>query len=283
MLKVIPIALFLLFAPLVAHAQSSGAGSGGEALQSPQAGQQQVVLTQEQLFQLLSEQVAQNNPEAMIALGQYYEQGVLVPMNFTQAMQHYRNAAMLGLPEAYFRLGRCFEIGMGLEADLERARNNYQLAAEKGHAEANYRLYYLYDQGLGVASDEAKAIGYLNATVKGGSPGAANELAVLHLNGGKSVPKNGARAVDLFAQAAERGNAEAMKNLGVMFRDGIEYQASKVLALKWFLIARGSGYPAVELQPVIADLTAAMRESDIALAESGARDWFANLAAKTRQ
>jgi TPR repeat protein len=60
-------------------------------------------------------------------------------------------------------------------------------------------------------------------------------------NLGKGVPKDDSRARYWYLQAANKGNAEAQNNLGVMFRNGDGVSTDYSRAYIWFNLAASQG------------------------------------------
>jgi len=82
-------------------------------------------------------------------------------------------------PLAYFRLGQAYEAGAGVKVDYKQAQayyrqaNNYlQVHAEKGNAEAQFYLATSYEQGHGVNQNWEQALAwYKKAGSNGYTPG----------------------------------------------------------------------------------------------------------------
>ena len=51
---------------------------------------------------------------------------------------------------------------------------------------------------------------------------------------GEGVPQDVAEARELFAKAAAKGNAEAQRRLGVLYRDGVGVEVDGRRAKDWF-------------------------------------------------
>jgi TPR repeat protein len=82
--------------------------------------------------------------------------------------------------------------------------------------------------------------------------------------------------------AAEAGNVEAMKNIAVVYKDGIEVEASPGDALKWYLIAEKCGYPTEALSEVTAELRKGLKKDQQKKAETEAETWIKAAQAKNR-
>jgi hypothetical protein len=84
-----------------------------------------------------------------------YALGLGVEQDYSEAKNHYREAAELGNGKAAYNLGRMYELGEGMPPDPEQAKQWYRQAASMGEAEAEQRLKTLEDQGAtGKANNE---------------------------------------------------------------------------------------------------------------------------------
>jgi TPR repeat protein len=70
------------------------------------------------------------NDKAMNAIGNIYQKGQGVTVDYANAAKWYRSAASLGNQPAMFNLGVIYEQGLGVPADAEEARKWYAKAAE---------------------------------------------------------------------------------------------------------------------------------------------------------
>lgn len=81
-----------------------------------------------------------------------------------------------GDAEAQLQVGERFERGDGVTINYDRAFEWYQKAAAQKHATAHYRLGRLYQRGLGVAADKAKAREWFEKAKALGSKAAARAI-----------------------------------------------------------------------------------------------------------
>jgi uncharacterized protein len=102
---------------------------------------------------------------AQIALGYYYEAGV-VPGNEGQpSLDLYRKAAQRGESLAAWMLGRRYYIGNGVPQDLDAAKKWFKMAADQNSA---YGAYYL--ARLTAEKDPAKALALYKLAAEQGLP-----------------------------------------------------------------------------------------------------------------
>ena len=78
---------------------------------------------------------------------------------------------------------------------------------------------WLYENGQGVPKDLAKAAELYQKAADQGSADAQNNLGVLYANG-QGVPKDLRKAAELYQKAADQGYANAQNNLGVLYANG---------------------------------------------------------------
>jgi TPR repeat protein len=93
----------------------------------------------------LIESAEQENAEAQLSLGEWYESR----HNYGEAAKWYRRAAGRGNAAAQFHLGLLYEHGQGVPQDYWEAAKWYLAAAEQGNFPARYGLGLLYAGKLG--------------------------------------------------------------------------------------------------------------------------------------
>ena len=76
-----------------------------------------------------------------------------------------------------------------------------------------------------------------------GSAEGAHRLALVFAQGDGGTPRNEARAVELFGQAAEKGHQRAQLNLGMLYLRGQGVPRDVIQARAWLEKAAASGDP----------------------------------------
>ncbi len=222
-----------------------------------------------------------NNAKAMEALGNFYENGVGLAPNFTQAFNWYQKAADAGLAEAYFRVGTCYEVGLGTPVDPQKAVANFQKASDMKMAGAAYKLAGMYMAGSFVKADTKKALDYMVIAANNGHGAAANELGVVHLQGMLDQPVNIDEALKMFNRSADLGNIEAMKNIAVFYKNGVGgRKPDPAQSLKWYIIAQKAGYQADGLEGLMGEIKKELKPDQIKKSEAEADKWIADFTAK---
>jgi len=147
---------------------------------------------------------------------------------------------------------------------MEQARKIYEGLAEKGDQDAQLKLAYILDKGLGVSSDAAAAQRWYTTSAEQGNPVAQYLLGQFYQVGengqpdynlakewyqkastilpealvalgfiDETVDDNYAQALKAYEQAAARGNALGIYNLGLMYLYGkglpVDYKKAKDL------------------------------------------------------
>lgn len=89
--------------------------------------------------------------------------------------------------------------------------------------------------------DYPRAMREFEAAAEKGDPQALYNLGVAHAEG-KAVPADRAKAVDLYRQAAGRGSVLAAFNLGQAYRKGEGVAADFAEAARWYRMAAEGGH-----------------------------------------
>lgn len=106
-------------------------------------------------------------------------------------------------------------------------------AAEKGDAEAQYELADAYFFGRGVPRDCEKTVEWRRKAADQGHAGALYDLGTYALRPRSCLPQDHAEARRWFLLAAERGDARAMRALGVMDLGGLGTPRDVVTGRRW--------------------------------------------------
>lgn len=194
-----------------------------------------------------------------------------------EARKWYRLAADAGEAEAESRLGVLVARGTDGAADRPAALRLLQSAAAEGDAlgQLNYAVMLL--QGLASDPDPHRPVELLTAA-SGRRADAAFELGMLHYEG-NLVPKDVARARELFLQAARGGSASAMANLGVIAHNGEFGPADRAEADHWWRLAEGHG--SAEARRFLRATSAGLTPAQSAASAARTREWNdANAAAR---
>jgi TPR repeat protein len=142
---------------------------------------------------------------AQIALGYYYEMGIVTPASQGNAgqlsLELYKKAAQQGDPLAAWLAGRRYFLGIGVEKDLDAAKKWLKMAADQNSA---YGAYYL---------------------------------------GRLMADRDPAKAPALYKIAADQGLPQAQYFYGKALKEGKGIAADPFNALVWLFISSDAGYP----------------------------------------
>lgn len=136
-------------------------------------------------MKLLSVAAEQGEVEAQIALGRIYLQGVpTVPKDPGRAREWLLRAAPSRHPSAAYFLGVISQSGQGsVKADPEEAARWFEIAAEGGSPDAMFLLANAYRAGAGVPKDDAKALELYKKAGEMEHPAALQALAMAYQYG----------------------------------------------------------------------------------------------------
>jgi TPR repeat protein len=156
---------------------------------------------------------------AQYYLGQFYNLGLGVHHDPTEAAAWFRKAADQGIIGAIESLGVMHATGIGQERDLQAAFSLLSLAAEKGSASADFNIGNLYNSGLGERDVDAAIASYRRAAERG-SAEACVSLGVSYATG-DGVEQDYAAAAEWYAVAEQRGNTNGTTNLAFLYIRGL--------------------------------------------------------------
>ena len=119
-------------------------------------------------FNATLQKAEQGNAVAQNKLGDIYEAGEKVPVNYTQAIYWYEKAAKQGNSDAQYNLGYMYYNGYGIKKDYAQAVIWFQKSAKAGNAVAQCSLGLCYKYGDGIQLNYPLAMYWLKKSIKGG-------------------------------------------------------------------------------------------------------------------
>lgn len=231
------------------------------------------------------------SPLAMLTLGDIYYsgEGGVKQADLKKAIMLYTKSGESGCSEAYLRLANIYStqhawlIKEGIENYklrdvvkamyplLQKALNYNKLAVELGSAQAAYNINHAYlGQGTTVA-DYQESLKWLRRANELGYARATTELAVRYQLGWGTM-QNKRFALQLMWQAASKGDAAAMHNLGEYYYHGAFLPKDREKAVQFFFLANKKG------QNNSSSLSACYKEGlHNAAKYSSEQEWFAAL------
>src|ERR1700730_2346707 len=132
----------------------------------------------------------------------------------------------------------------------------------------------MYKEGRGVPKDIGEAMRLMGRASIAGNIDAMVEFAIAQFNG-EGMERNESAASQAFLRAAQRGSAIAQNRLARILMAGRGMPADPTEAIKWHVIAKGSGAGDPEL-----DLFAGKQKPEVRdAAEKAASKWLSTVAA----
>ena len=103
------------------------------------------------------DEIANDNPDAMLDLGSLYYTGRIGEQNYAEAVRYYKMADACGSLVASENLGYCYYYGRDVEVDYKAAYHYFIKPALAGRLESLYKIGDMYAKGLYVDTDESMA------------------------------------------------------------------------------------------------------------------------------
>ena len=123
--------------------------------------------------------------------------------------------------------------GTSAAGDLTAAE---KAVAEKRQreAEAAYQEALKFDKGEGVPKDRAKALAFFKQAAEKGHLKATHAVGVGYFNGRKGVAKDQTEAAMWWRRAADRGYAKSQDALGLCYKNGYGVTKDEAKGCQWF-------------------------------------------------
>jgi len=176
-----------------------------------------------------------------------------------------------GNAEASYHLGMLYNNGAGVAQDNARALSLFRASAEGGDPLGAYKLGCYYAGQFGVIEpDEDQALRYKLIAAEAGYSLAQLDVAILHYRRGSY-----GEALRWFEAAARQGEAQALYNLSVMYRDGQGTPPSRARTYAFFRLSHIAAHGAVRptAQQTLDELWAQMSAAERAEAQRFDADW----------
>ena len=158
--------------------------------------------------------------------------------DYKNALTYYRMAMEMDFPDAIERMAEAY-LGdeLGLEKDEKTALKLFKRAAKLGNAAAQYNLGMAYACGYyGVTADRKTALHWLKKSVKGENPSACLQVGLYYYYTVKTEAAY-KKAFELFTDAYNLGENEAIINIGLCYLQGNGVKEDKKEAVKCFKTA----------------------------------------------
>lgn len=162
--------------------------------------------------------------------------------DLVEAARWFGKAADWGDPEGMYLYAECLIFAKGVPKDPQRALTLLTSAAEFGNVQAMSMLGDLYKKGIpGVLPpDLSESFRLYSRAADKGLLDAQGNLGVLYING-QGVERDPAKAVELFKDGAERGNAFCAYSYAMCLQGGVGVTANPELAQSFYIRAAEGG------------------------------------------
>ncbi len=194
----------------------------------------------EEAMRLSKKAAALHDGEAMVVLGNIYENGYGVEKNYAEALKWYLKAGDKSKAEGYHNAGLIYYFGRAGEPDIQKAVEYFALAAEQGFAFSKYFLGSAYIEGEGVDKDISKGFALIESAAEGGIVNAQSDLGYIYSEGVLGEV-DFSKALKWYKLAADNNNPVAMYNLAMMYYEGMGTDVDKEMAVDLFKKASAAG------------------------------------------
>ena len=194
----------------------------------------------------LQKAAEQENTKAEGFLGCIYTGEDVTVRDIDKGVKLLDKAARKGFSEAQNRLGCLYWHGIQGFSNIIRAQRLLRSAADQGHTMAKVNLARLYLKNKNKKEKAAKhreAVALLEAAAEKRHPDALTLLADMHVQGTCIVNKDFARAMELYKLAAELGDVQAHRQLGLIYNSDVLMPADYKLSSEHFEKAAEQGDP----------------------------------------
>jgi len=198
-------------------------------LLEPGIGRRSATAFNDRWFQDIRDRAERGEPEYQYLLGLSFEEGMLSPQSYDDAVSWYLRSIESGYPRAMTRLGRLYYSGIGVERSYGHALYYLDMAYSKGDPDAAYYLGLIYERGLGVVVSPMKAASY-------------------------------------YRYAHGSRNADAEFHLGNMYRDGVGVAQNDDLARFYYREAERHGHPFASSQSLANEKQPPFKYSELEVA-----------------
>lgn len=155
------------------------------------------------------------DPKAQHSMGESFESGQVVAVNFAEAVKWYRLAAEQNYAPAQYSLGMCYGRGKGVEMDRFAAYHWFCKGADQNHLPSMSNVGWNLEHGSGVAKDEKEAVERYRKAAEQNYRGCQLHLARCYENG-IGVSMNKIEAYAWYSLAAAQGAQDGLKTRDLM-------------------------------------------------------------------
>lgn len=198
-------------------------------------------------YALYESAAALGDRHAMVMAGLMLASGQGTERSEEKAVAWFKKSSDLGYPFGMRCYAEMLIDGRGIAPNPEEASRLYSAAASLGDIPSKYQLADLHRRGIGVpAVDYTTALRLFQEVIEEGYISALADLGVMHING-QGTAADPARAVALWKEGAEKGDAQCMHLYGLSLMDGAVGQPDIAAGKEWLRkAARLEHQPAIQ-------------------------------------
>lgn len=176
------------------------------------------------------------SPQDMYEKGYEYEHGLNNrTVSLPKAYGYYKAAADKNYPQSFAKMGEIYLSDYYPFKDKAKSDKYYEKAykifkqREKYDAVAACQLGLMFKDGRGVSKDQAQAITYFQKAAERGNAEANYELGLIYQ--GEMEPVD---AFNCFVKAADKGHAKAMYEVAKAYETGMGTGRNREQAISWY-------------------------------------------------
>ncbi|MCJ2046675.1 caspase family protein [Methylobacterium sp. J-078] len=139
---------------------------------------------------------------------------------YKDAFAAYDRAAKAGSISAMNNLATLYENGQGVKRAQSEAFRLYRQAGDGGNAIALANAARMLEYGNGIPRNEAQAVALYKRAVEAGDVASISKLVPHYTTGAYGFPKDLGKGLDLFRQAADKGDPVAMATMAALIDNG---------------------------------------------------------------
>lgn len=174
---------------------------------------------------------------AMIGIGNLYQNGRGVAIDYAKAMEWFQKAADLGFADAMNNIGVLYANGLGVDQDSAKALEYYQKAAEqKPNNEVlicNIGIIYFGGE------DYTNAMEWFQKAADLGSADASFLIGYMYVEG-LGIEQDYTKAMEWYLKAADLGSVDAMNDIGYLYEEGLGVEQDSAKADEWYAKAEAA-------------------------------------------
>ncbi|MGH0214424.1 hypothetical protein NKY66_10970 [Sinorhizobium meliloti] len=172
------------------------------------------------------ELAAKELPEVTSVLADLYEEGKVVPMDYSRMLKWLENGVQRNDPTATFKFAKRLR-----QRDPERAMALFMKAAELGNVDSLSAIASMHLDGDGVPRDFPEAIRWYQSAAEKGDVKAYTQLGLAYES---LSPPDHQAALEWYKKAAAKGDIAAVRNIALMYRNGIGVRQDAKAAISWY-------------------------------------------------